>query len=156
MKIAQSFALSVCLLWGCAPAAPEGGLPPEIETRIEQERAVCADGMGELEPVTLEGELLQQGEFNADDAADYVLSHGAFRCTEGGSLYCGSAGCSFTVFMSQPGGGLVPIEMANAQGVAITRDGDRDVLDLALHGRVVGAQAESARLRWNGEEFALQ
>ncbi len=152
MRFSLGFALSACALWACAPAASDAGFPPEIEARIDQERAVCADGMGELEPVAL-AEALQRGEFNGDNAVDYVLSHGAFRCTEGGNLYCGSAGCSFTVFMSQPGGGLVPIEMGNVQDVAITRDGDRDVLDLALHGSVVGAQTESARLRWNGEEF---
>jgi hypothetical protein len=151
-------ALLSCALWlaGCdgAPSAEGGGFPPEVEARIAQERAMCADGLGELEPVSREA--LQQGEFNADGAPDYVLSHEAFRCTEGGFLYCGSAGCSFTVFMSKPEGGLDLVEMSNAQAVSIVRDGDRDVLDLALHGRLVGAQTEYVRLRWDGARFEPQ
>lgn len=149
-------AFSLCALWlaGCGGASAPAGFPPEVEARIAQERAVCADGMGELEPVPLEA--LEQGEFNADGAPDYVLNHGAFRCTEGGFLYCGSAGCSFTVFVSKPEGGLELVEMGNAQGVTIVRDGDRDVLDLALHGSVVGAETEYERLRWDGARFQGQ
>lgn len=154
MRIVWAIGLSASLLAAACtpPASAPRGFPPEVEARIEQERQVCADGMGELEPLPLEA--LQEAEFNADGAPDYLLSHEAFRCTEGGNLYCGSAGCSFTVFMSQSGGGLSPVDMGNAQATTIVRDGDRDVLDLALHGRIVGADTEFARLRWNGQEFA--
>lgn len=146
-----AFMLAAC---GAAGGGNANGFPPEVEARIETERQMCADGMGALEPVPLEA--LRTAEFNADGAPDYLLSHESFRCTEGGWPYCGSAGCSFTVFVSKPGGGLEVVDMGNAQEVAITRDGDRDVLDLGLHGSVVGAETEFARLRWNGESFQQQ
>ncbi|HRE43971.1 MAG TPA: hypothetical protein PKY87_08365 [Terricaulis sp.] len=149
----SALALAACGA-GAGGAAP-AGFPPEIQARIEAERQMCVDNqMGGLDEVPLEA--LQTGDFNADGAPDYVLSHEVFRCSEGGWMYCGSAGCSFTVFISKPGGGLEPIDQSNAQGVTITRDGDRDVLDLALHGSVVGAETESARLRWDGESFQRQ
>lgn len=146
-----AFLVSAC---GAGGGAAADGFPPEVEARIEVERRMCADGRGALEPVPLEA--LQSAEFNADGAPDYVLGHESFRCTEGGWPYCGSAGCSFTVFVSKPGGGLEVINMSNAQEVTITRDGDRDVLDLGLHGSVVGAETEFARLRWDGEGFQRQ
>lgn len=149
---AGAFLLSACGAGGGAAVAD--GFPLEVEARIEEERQICADGMGALEPVA--PEALRRAEFNADGAPDYVLSHDAFRCTEGGWMYCGSAGCSFTVFVSKPGGGLEVVNMSNAQEVAITRDGDRDVLDLGLHGSVVGAETEYARLRWDGASFQRQ
>jgi hypothetical protein len=151
-------AASALVLAACGAGGDDGaartGFPPEVAARIAQEEAYCADGMGALEPVALEA--LQTGEFNADGAADYVLSHGAFHCTEGGWPYCGSAGCSFTVFMSSPGGALTPIEMGNVQDYTIVRDGDRDVLDIAAHGQIVGADTAHLRLRWNGESFERQ
>jgi len=147
-------ALSALLLSACGAGAP-AGFPPEIEARIDAERQECvANQMGTLEDVPLEA--LKTGDFNADGAQDYVLSHEHFRCSEGGAMYCGSAGCSFTVFVSKPGGGLDAINQGNAQDVVITRDGDRDVLDLALHGRLVGAETEYARLRWDGDSFEPQ
>jgi len=154
MKHLTVLTIGAVLLAACGGSAP-AGFPPEIQARIEAERQECAAvQMGALEDVPLDA--LRTGDFNADGADDYVLDHGHFRCTESGSMYCGSAGCSFTVFMSQPGGGLEPINQGNAQEVLITRDGDRDVLDLALHGRNVGAETEYARLRWDGDSFELQ
>lgn len=157
MKYLVVLAAGAILLSACGAgggAAVADGFPPEVEARIEEERQICADGRGALEPVALEA--LRSAEFNADGAPDYVLGHDAFRCTEGGWMYCGSAGCSFTVFVSKPGGGLEVINMSNAQDIAITREGDRDVLDLALHGSVVGAETEYARLRWDGTSFQRQ
>lgn len=155
MKQWGILAFGALLLSACgAGGSTTDGFPPEVEARIEEERQVCADGMGALEPVPLEA--LRRAEFNADGAPDYVLSHESFRCTEGGWMYCGSAGCSFTVFVSKPGGGLEVINMGNAQTFDITRDGDRDVLDLGLHGSIVGADTEHVRLRWDGTSFQRQ
>ncbi|HRO02194.1 MAG TPA: hypothetical protein PLS69_01110 [Terricaulis sp.] len=158
MKRHLLLALGAVFLAACGAggeAAAPAGFPPEIQARIEAERQECAAvQMGALEEVPLDA--LRTGDFNADGAPDYVLSHEAFRCAESGSMYCGSAGCSFTVFVSTPGGGLDAINQGNAQDVVITRDGDRDVLDLALHGSVVGAETEYARLRWDGDSFEPQ
>lgn len=160
MKLVRCVVLGVCALTlaACGAGAPSAGapsaFPPEIAARIAQEEAICADGMGTLEPVSLDA--LRTGEFNADGATDYVLNHGSFRCTEGGNLYCGSAGCSFTVFMSAVGGALTPIEMGNVQDYTIVREGDRDVLNIAAHGQVVGADSEHLRLRWDGASFQRQ
>lgn len=152
--VACACALAACGAGNGGGAAAPTAFPPEVAARIALEETYCADGLGALEPVSLEA--LQTGEFNADGATDYVLSHSNFRCTEGGYPYCGSAGCSFTVFMSSAGGALTPIEMGNAQDYTITRDGDRDVLDVAAHGQIVGADTEYLRLRWDGEGFQRQ
>lgn len=154
LSMACVFALAACGVGGNGGASAPTAFPPEVTARIAQEEAYCADGLGALEPVSLEA--LQTGEFNADGATDYVLSHSNFRCTEGGFPYCGSAGCSFTVFMSGAGGALTPVEMGNAQDYTIVRDGDRDVLDIAAHGQIVGADTEYLRLRWDGESFQRQ
>lgn len=118
LLVACAFALAACGAGGNGGATAPTAFPPEVAARIAQEEAYCADGLGALEPVSLEA--LQTGEFNADGATDYVLSHGSFRCTEGGFPYCGSAGCSFTVFMSSAGGALTPVEMGNAQNTRLS------------------------------------
>ncbi|MCR6644808.1 MAG: hypothetical protein NVV62_09980 [Terricaulis sp.] len=46
---AGAFLLSACGAGGGAAVAD--GFPPEVEARIEEERQICADGMGALEPV---------------------------------------------------------------------------------------------------------
>jgi hypothetical protein len=150
--LALSFGAALALV-GCGqPLSAPPGFPPEVEARIERERQACTEyGMGALEAVPLDA--LQRAELNADGAPDYLLSHGHFRCADGGAMYCGSAGCSFTVFMSQPGGSLSLIEMGNVQAFEITRDGDRDVIDGAFHGSLVGAETEYARMRWDGAQF---
>ncbi len=147
--LAVAVGLAACGASGTDAAA---GFPTEVAAYIESERQMCAESeLGMLNEVPLEA--LVTAEFNADAAPDYLLSTEHIRCTEGGAPYCGSAGCAVVVFMSKPEGGLDLTGLGNLQGFEIVRDGDRDAIDVALHGSVVGSETEYARLRWDGAEF---
>ena len=71
-------------------------------------------------------------------------------------MYCGTAGCTVAIFVSQGAGHVSGFEN-NLRSWTVKRAGARDVLVVDLHGSAcgkVGAAACSKTLGWNGKTFA--
>jgi hypothetical protein len=149
-----AFAGLVFLATACSGPQATAPLPPEVEAAIAEARGMCTSMEGELLPATAEAPWTRLGDFNADGQQDFVLDYAGFQCTTAASLFCGSAGCSVEVFMSQPDGGHTRTGAGNFEEFAIVRVGDHDVIEFAEHGSEVGADAAKAQLEWREGAWA--
>ncbi|MFD0391310.1 hypothetical protein [Tistrella bauzanensis] len=91
---------------------------------------------------------LTQAELNGDGQPDYVTDLAGLECVNAWSLFCGSAGCPVTVWLSGPKGHAVAWG-GNAQGW--TLHGTEIVV--SLHGQLctpprVGAQGCKVAMRF--------
>lgn len=76
--------------------------PPEIRTFTQENSAICREAGGK--PRVVEGFLTEAGDLNGDGTADYVTNLAALECENAWSIFCGSAGCPVTVWLSGPRG----------------------------------------------------
>lgn len=62
--------------------------PPEVAAIVEEGSSVC-DGAFTTGP-----EAVTQRDLDGDGTQDWVIDSGAFQCSTGATLYCGTQGCS--------------------------------------------------------------
>lgn len=106
-------------------------LPPPVAAGLAEALALCDSA------ATLRPGALSSADIDGDGAPDYLLDQGGLDCATEASLYCGSGGCGYTVWLSQQGGwarfdglGHGPALAAGAITVT-TRDGKATRLPLA-------------------------
>ena len=112
------------------PPSPDR-LPPPVAAGLAEVQALC-------EPAaTLRPGALSSADIDGDGAPDYLLDHAGLDCATEVSLYCGSGGCGYTLWISQNGtwarfDGLGHAPALAAAGITVTtRDGGQKTLPLA-------------------------
>jgi hypothetical protein len=84
-------------LAACSQPEP-AKMPSEIDAFTQENVALCKDVGGT--PTIQNGYLTEAGDLNGDGQPDYVTNLAALQCAEAWSLFCGSAGCPVTVWLS--------------------------------------------------------
>lgn len=73
-------------------------MPPQIRAFTDENVALCKDAGGT--PTLSEHYLTEVGDLNGDGRPDYVTSLAGLDCADIWTLFCGSAGCPVTVWLS--------------------------------------------------------
>lgn len=137
------------IIAGHANAA--GPLPPAVEADIKAEMKECATHDAKFK----KGFLIRR-DINGDGKEDYILDYGHFICGRASNTYCGSGGCSTTIYASTASG-YVRVLNDTVRGVEFKTIHGRPAMILGLHGSACG-KAGSAEcgetLYWNGEKFS--
>jgi hypothetical protein len=149
--------LAVLLAPIFAGAATQTASAQPAPSGAAQLPAIVAQARAEIRRDCGSGSRLKPGfqravDFNGDGKPDYFLDFSAIDCPSAPSFYCGSAGCTLVVVMSD-GEGYREVFNSNVRGWSIARSGDHQVLVLDLHGSACnrsGADACRRRLTWNG------
>jgi hypothetical protein len=134
-----------------AALAKTKALPAEVQSAINDDIKDCA------EKVTYQRGFLTRRDINGDGIEDFILDYGRFSCGENSTLYCGSAGCLMTVFVSLPNGKFVKTLDENVQSIDFKIMRGRPAMLLGLHGSScgkIGSKPCGATLYWNGEKFS--
>jgi len=95
-------------------------------------------------------------ELNGDGQPDFIIDVTGFNCAGAVSLFCGSAGCPLSVYLSGPGGVRQAFN-TQAQAWSLDRRASPPVLVLSMHGSAcgrVGSAPCEQRYAWNGQSFA--
>lgn len=125
-----------------APVAATGQdarpLPPEVRTYFDSARQECVKA-GDMLHVADERGYVQTADFNGDGHPDYIVEYASLLCPAlGASEYCGSAGCTIAILVSQ-GDRLREVYSDNLQGYAITKPlNGKQNLVFAAHGTYCG------------------
>jgi hypothetical protein len=81
--------------------AAHGEIPAKIEAASSEAFGACLEAGG---TPSAGAEFLTEAELNGDGAPDFVMNLMGLNCENAASLFCGSAGCPVTVWLSGPGG----------------------------------------------------
>jgi hypothetical protein len=117
------------VLRACPVAAPAAVADPETAIRAEVARA-CAVAPAAL---PLRGEFVRREDVDGDGAADLIFDFGALDC--GGMSWCGSGGCTHSVWRAEAGGGYREIFRDTVYSVS---GGFLPVLAVEAHGSACG------------------
>ena len=129
------------------PASAAAPLPPEVQASVNELLSDCKE-----KPAFTKG-FVTRRDINGDGIEDYILDLGHFICGDNSTLYCGSAGCTTTVFASLPGGKYTKVLDDNVRGLQFKTLGGMPAMLLGLHGSAcgkVGAEPCGETLYWNG------
>ena len=88
------------LLASSLPVAAAEWPKPVQDAIAEREACAGAGGRG-WKSADFVGRL----DLDGDKRDDFILDDGKYRCSKGPPGYCGSGGCSMTVWLSKPEGG---------------------------------------------------
>ena len=100
--------------------------------------------------------FVSRKDVNGDGIPDFILDYGAYKCGDQVAQFCGSAGCTTTVFASTGRGGYVKVLDENVRNLQFRTVNGKPAMVLDLHGSACGkAGAEPCRttLTWNGSQF---
>lgn len=127
------------------PAVAE--TPAKIRSFTQENLAACKGAGGT--PKLLDSYLTKAGDLNGDGTPDYVTDLAGLECANAWSLFCGSAGCPVTVWLSGPKGYTVGWG-GSAQGWTLR---GQEVV-LSLHGQLckpprTGAQGCKVAMRFD-------
>lgn len=143
----------ILLACACGMLSPSlWAAPPAVEQTTAEAMNECRNvgGTPRLNPG-----YETRVDLDGDGQPDYVLDFQSLECAGAYSLFCGSAGCPLSVFLSSRS--WQRVFGTYAQAWSIERSSARPVLVLDLHGSAcgrVGVEACQRRLTWNGREFA--
>jgi hypothetical protein len=115
-------------------------LPREVEAARREAAAACT-GRATFAPG-----YIQTADFNGDGRPDYLINEEMVKCPGAPPLFCGSGGCSWSLFLSGPGG-----YRKVADGLDHRLSIDRSVQPPVLATESRGGRA---RLQWNGRAMA--
>ena len=130
-------------------------LPPELRTLYISEANECRDMGGRF--VADPDGFVTKVELNGDGKPDWIVHRAGLYCTSGGfSAWCGTAGCSVEIHLSQ-GNRLRSVWEANVRGIVMTDlpDGRKGLL-VSGHGTACsasGAEVCVSTIVWNGKNF---
>lgn len=77
-------------------------IPTEIQSFTQENAAICRLAGGT--PMPSSSYLTETDDLNGDGKPDYVTNLAALECVNAWSVFCGSAGCPVTVWLSNPAG----------------------------------------------------
>lgn len=141
------------LFAACLPALPAAAqsLPPGLQAFADEQSMTCTEAGGEprIGPA-----FATPVDLNGDGAADYIVDLAGLECAGAWSLFCGSAGCPVSVWLSGPDG-LARVWGDYAQGWEVQGAGAETALVVHRHGTFCpgatsGAEGCSERLAFAG------
>lgn len=145
-------AVRMVFLGVCFVASSLAAAPPAVERLTAEALQECRKAGG---TPRLGRDFETRADLDGDGQPDYLLAFHALECAGAYSLFCGSAGCPLSVFLSSRS--WQQVFGSHVQEWSLEQRGGRPVLVLSLHGSacgVSGFQACERRLAWNGREFA--
>lgn len=97
--------------------------------------------------VTLERDFVRRLDFTGDGRPDFLVDMHSMNCSTALTLYCGSAGCAYTLFLAEADGRYRDVDVFTGDAELVIRQG-RPLLRVERDGDV--------RLwGWNGSAFAI-
>lgn len=146
--------LSACLLV-VAMAAPALGSERPVAAYRAKLAAQCKSEAGKL---TILPGFETRADFNGDGRTDLLLDTRQLSCSSPttASVFCGTGGCDFAVFISGRKGLSKAYEGSAIAATILHRQGG-DHLSLSLHGTACGLSGSEPcirRLGWNGQTLA--
>lgn len=139
-----------------APAfATEHAASVIVSDPVEAERRIIAESCSE---VVLDDAFAERVDLTGDGRDDVVMDYGALQCDGMVSAFCGSGGCSYTIYVALEDGRYVRAFEGLIYGVqGIYYDGRRAIA-IGMHGsacdRVGAAGCQDVRV-WNGSTFEV-
>lgn len=95
-----AFATIILLITALAPDISFGAnLLLDVNATVNEARKLCQQSGGEF---SFDAKYLEKLDLNGDHRADYILSTQGFACSTAQSLYSGSDGFLFRIFISGP------------------------------------------------------
>lgn len=128
-----------------------GALPPPVQAHVDKDLKDC-----DTHDAKFEKGFMTRRDINSDGKEDFILDYGHFICGGMRSTYCGSAGCSTTIFASTATG-YNKVFDDNVQDIKFRTIKGRPAMVLGLHGSScgkVGSAACGEVLYWNGSTFS--
>lgn len=134
--------LRTCLVLALAGIAAPAIPASKAVSRIMEAQYpdVCDGASGKLNPAGI-----IERDLTGDGKADLILDIGTVDCGNGMNMYCGSAGCSISVYVWQKGRLKEKLSLLGA-GIEVMY-GDPPGL------RLTGADGGDRTYRWQGGEF---
>jgi len=139
---AREMALFGVLLMLSATQVHAQDYPPAVQAEINETIEACKPSKA-----TLQRNFVTQKDVNGDAISDFILDFSEVTCASG-SFFCGSGGCTVTVFASMPDGSFVKAMEVLAGGVDFRRVNGRPAAVLRTRSGNVVAY-------WNGKEFKM-
>ena len=126
-----------------------------VNDPVEAERQIIAKDCTEL---VLDDGFAQRIELTGDGRDDVVMNYGALECDGMVSAFCGSGGCSYTIYVAREDGRYIRAFEGLIYGVqGIYYEGGR-AISIGRHGSACGRPGyqgcQEAR-RWNGSAFEI-
>lgn len=140
----------LALLTYSATAYAAGPLPPAVEAHMKNDTKECP-----THDAKFEKGFVTRKDVNGDGQEDYILDYGKFLCGGSYSTFCGSAGCSTTIFASTPNG-YTKVFDDNVQDIKFRTIKGKPAIILGLHGSACGKAGVAPCgevLYWNGSTF---
>lgn len=138
------------LLTCSTPIYAAGPLPPIVEAHMRNDAKECPS-----HDARFEKGFVTRMDVNGDGQEDYILDYGKFLCGGSYSTFCGSAGCSTTVFASTANG-YNKVFDDNVRGIQFKMVRGRYAMVLGMHGSTcnrAGSALCGEVLYWNGSTF---
>ncbi len=123
----------VLLALAALPARAE--LPPEALAATEEATALCREAGGN--PTVLP-EYETVIDLNGDGVADHLTNLMGLQCEGAWSIFCGSAGCPVSVWLSQPDGSHAAFDFGHLQGAGVIEAGGVPAVRAFYHGAFCG------------------
>jgi hypothetical protein len=139
VRLAAMLAISLAAV-SAAVAQASAPLPREIEAARREAAAACTGR------VTFEPGYIQTADFNGDGRPDYLINEEKVKCPGSPPLFCGSGGCSWTLYLST-GSGYRKVLDGLDHRLSIDRSAQPPILATESRGG-------RARLQWNGRAMA--
>ncbi len=139
----KAFALFAATIPAVASGQGIRGLPPQVQAEHQSNARECTEMGNKLE---IGPDYVLRTDFNGDGKTDYVLDWHALDCVGAASLYGGSAGSPYDIFISS-GERYIHSTVIGDDG-ALVRRGTRSVLRLAEK------DGKTHFWGWNGKAFA--
>jgi hypothetical protein len=134
-----------------SPVQAQENLPAEVTAAVEANRKEC-DGT-----FTTKKGFVSRRDVNGDGELDYILDYEHTQCDGFVTLFCGTGGCVFQVFVSLGDGKFAKVMDRNAFTVKFARRNGLPAMIQDLHGGACGRSGGDGPCRsityWNGEEF---
>lgn len=128
----KSLLASALFIAATVPALSQGTYPPTVEAFLKDNRAMCDKFTAK------KGFARNDVDLNGDGLKDWIFDYGHVDCDGAASFFCGSAGCTMQIVVSDGSGRWVEKFNGNAQGYKITARKGRTVVKLGLHGSACG------------------
>jgi hypothetical protein len=129
--------LAALALGAPAPATAQGVPPAQWPAEVRAHHAALVAECRQIDRgrVTLDGDFVRRVDFTGDGRPDFLVDMHSMSCSTALTLYCGSAGCAYTLFVSQADGRYRNVGGFNGDAELVIRQG-RPLLRADVDGAV--------------------
>jgi hypothetical protein len=134
-----------------SPAHAQENLPAEIAASFKEAGKDCEG------KITTKKGFVSRRDVNADGEPDYILNYEHVECEEFKTMFCGTGGCLFQVFVTVGEGKYLKVMDEVAYKVRFARQKGLPAMIQDLHGGSCGRSGGDGPCRavtyWNGGQF---